>query len=155
MKYNSEIKAIKDDLIFDEWVVEGVRSRVGRRKRVKNLKRSQASKRAWKLNGRNMKTSIGRFHKSPAGKRLHKNLGRFNKQQRGRNALNNEYELLTPFITMSIAEHLSWLVSQSDYDLYEDVYIMQDLLSLILDCPDIVEDVLAMDYEGGRNAENE
>lgn len=136
MNYNS----YKDELIFDEWV--SVRSRIGRSKRTpKDIKRSTAAKLAWKKNRSKMVGAIKRWHDSPSGKRFHRTLGRFNVNKRGRVG-ESELELFVPVVTLSICEHMSWIMHQTNFRLYEDVYILQDLVGYISDDFEILEDIL-------------
>lgn len=146
MKFDLDMQSFKNDEIFDQW--ESVRSRVGRRNRFPNLKRRQAAKRSWKVGGQESKRrrALRRYNKGPAAKRLKRNLTRFNQNSRGRNQVSDSYELLIPFFIMSMSEHISWIIGQSlredNLDLYEEVYEIQDVMALIIDCPDIVEDLI-------------
>ncbi len=141
MKFNTNMVPLNDSL-FEEWV--GPRSRVGRRKKVPDKKRSQAAKRAWKVGGNqsSRRRAVRRFMKSPPAKRLKRHLARFNRKGRGRNALSDNFELIAPFVTIAIAEHISWIISQRDYAIYDEVFEMQEVMSLIIQSPDIFEEML-------------
>lgn len=127
---------------FDEWV--SVRARVGRRHRITNLNRRQAAKNSWKLHRHGLSSSIKRWHKSPAGKQFHRNLSRFNKNKRGRSTTEAlDYSLVYPMVCASINEHVSYLICQYEqFDLYNDVYDLLEVMSYIIDSPDIVEDII-------------
>lgn len=132
--------SFKDEEIFNEWI--STRSRIGRTKRgPKDLKRSTAAKRAWKKHRSRMASAIKRWHDSPSGKRFHRTLGRFNKNKRGRVG-ESEFELMVPVVTLSLSEHMSWIMSQHNFRLYEDVYILQELIGYISDDFEILEDIL-------------
>ncbi|MHA1866825.1 MAG: hypothetical protein ACTSXD_02025 [Candidatus Heimdallarchaeaceae archaeon] len=136
MNYSS----FKDESILFEWV--SVRSRIGRSKRgPKDLKRSTAAKRAWKKHRSRMASAIKRWHESPSGKRFHRTLSRFNKNKRGR-VTESEFELMIPVVTLSLSEHMSWIMSQHNFRLYEDVFSLQELIGYISDDPEILEDIL-------------
>ena len=136
MNFNS----YRDEQTFNEWI--SVRSRIGRSKRTpQSIKRKQAAKLAWKRGRHKMLSAIKRWHESPVGKRFHRTLGRFNKNKRGR-VRECDNQILAPMVTLSLSEHMSWLMHQANYRLYEQVYYIQDVIGLISDDPDILEDIL-------------
>lgn len=132
------IKLSESDI--NEWI--SFRSKAGRglRKAAKDVGRSQAAKRAWKLKRSTYMKSIKRFHKSTSGQKFHRNLGRFNSTR----TVREDYEIVAPLLVVSICEHLSWLIYQNDIQLYEEVYDILDVLNYITGDPDIVEDIMSM-----------
>lgn len=132
--------------IFDEWI--SLRSRIGRNKkrRIKDLVRSTAAKRAWKLYGAKLKGATARWHKSPPGMRFHRSLNRFNTEK----SKAEDYELLAPLIIASLAEHMSWLIYQPEYSLHEEVYDIVEILGYISEDNDIIEDILAICAEDDK-----
>ena len=131
-----------DESVFNEWM--SVRSRVGRRKRrrITNVRRRQAAKRAWKMGGRmsRRRRTMRRYHKSPPARRLRRYLNQL-RSRRNEGVLEvHEYELLLPYVVLSLSEHMSWLVSRdNDFECYEEVFEIIDIINEITECPELCE----------------
>jgi len=65
-----------EDIPIDE--IQGfIKKRRGRVKKIKDFRKSQNTKAAWRKNRSSKRRAIQKWHKSTAGKRFHRKLGRF------------------------------------------------------------------------------
>jgi len=142
LEFKGKIGRVNRTKILESFESDLNELRVGHHQsHIKDVNRSSAAKRAWKLHRGSMKAGIERYHDSPTGRRFHRDLARFNQEGRGKA---EDYNLIAPLFTISLAEHISWLIHQDNFKLYEEVYELMDTLTLAIEDPDILKDVITM-----------
>lgn len=134
-KFESDHETLFDQQfdVFESWI--NLRSRIGTgiRSRIPNVRRSQAAKRAWKMNRSHYEKSISHWHKSSQGRQFHRMLGRFNKNKRSR--INDSYnaEQLAPILMESLCKYMSELINSGLLEAYNypEVYDICELIGYI------------------------
>jgi len=130
--------------IFEDWL--NLRSRIGRvrRSRVSNVRRRQATKRAWQRGRSRYMKPIKRWHKSSSGRQFHRMLGRFNKNKRSQVNAGYDYEQLAPLVIQSLCEYMSDLLNSGLLESYNypEVYDICELIGYIGQDCEIVKEIL-------------